>query len=90
VFVTGVTNTNGSATLTLATAAPGLFVGQPIAESGIPFGATITAISANGLTVTMSAVSTAAVTAFTAGTTGTTGIFTVAVAGLRQIGRAHV
>jgi hypothetical protein len=82
-FVTGVTNTNGSATLTLATAAPGLFVGQPIAESGIPFGATITAISANGLTVTMSAVSTAAVTAFTAGTTGTTGIFTVAVAGLR-------
>jgi hypothetical protein len=83
VFVTGVTNTTGSATLTLATAQPGLFVGQPIAEVGIPHGTTITAISANGLTVTMSAVSESAVTAFTAGTTGTTGMFTVVVTGLR-------
>jgi autotransporter-associated beta strand protein len=68
--ITGATNTNGSATVTFTIARPGLFVGQPIFGTGVPLGATISAISADGLTVTMSAASTAAVTAFTAGSAG--------------------
>jgi len=68
--ITGATNTLGNATVTFTSARPGLFVGQPIFGTGVPLGATISAISADGLTVTMSAVSTAAVTAFTAGSAG--------------------
>ena len=68
--VTGGTNTSGNAAVTFATAQPGLFVGQPVFGTGVPLGATISAISADGLTVTLSAVTTAAITGFTPGTVG--------------------
>jgi len=68
--VTGATNTSGSAVVTLGAVVPGLFVGQPVLGAGIPGGTVIQDISPDGLTVTLSAVSTANVATFAAGHDG--------------------
>ena len=68
--LSGVVHTSGTNTFTVATPNTNLHVGQALFSSSIPAGTTITAISADGLTVTMSANSTAAFSAPTVGTPG--------------------
>ncbi len=68
--ITGAVHTSGTNTFTLSAANPNLFVGQPLFSSSIPSGTTITAISADGRTITMSANSTATFNAPVAGAAG--------------------
>ena len=68
--VTGGLNDAETNIFRLTTANPNLHVGQTVTGAGIDPGTSIVAISADGLTVTLSANTTASITGFTAGTNG--------------------
>lgn len=63
----------GATVVNFATARPELFIGQSISGTGIAAGTRITDISADGLTVTLSAATTAPITAFNVGHNGQIG-----------------